>query len=333
MSESKVIIFGCKSTTAFLIQEFMKESLVDYVVTISPASAAKAEVADYFDLRKLCAFLEIPCYVANKYSLKNDDDKREIAKLNPSIGFVIGWQRLIPADILNLFSVGIFGMHGSADDLPLGRGRSPMNWALIERRKFFQTNLFRYDEGIDSGDILDSFVFSIQDSDTAETMHFKNLLAMKMLILKNIDNLRKGKLILKPQRSDIEPTFYPKRNPEDSIIDWNQDIFSIEAHIRAVSKPFSGAFTFYENDKIFIYRAAIFETDLVDYGYKYCKYGEILEIFPNNKFLVRCRGGILLVHEYEAKAQLKKNNVLYSPQELIKKFHKNDYGYHDLKIE
>ena len=46
-------------------------------------------------------------------------------------------KRLIPIDILEQFSVGAFGMHGSSMDLPLGRGRSPLNWSLIEGRKFF----------------------------------------------------------------------------------------------------------------------------------------------------------------------------------------------------
>ena len=42
-----------------------------------------------------------------------------------------------PEEILNTLSIGALGLHGSADMLPKGRGRSPMNWSLIEGKKRF----------------------------------------------------------------------------------------------------------------------------------------------------------------------------------------------------
>ena len=140
-------------------------------------------------------------------------------------------------------AIGSFGMHGSSMDLPLGRGRSPMNWSLIEGRDIFFTNLFRYDSGVDSGDILDTFRFDILDKDTSETLHFKNTLAMKFLIEKNLDSLLGKDFHLKKQKN-ISPTYYPKRTPDDSLIDWNSNINDLDRFIRAVTKPFNGAFTF-----------------------------------------------------------------------------------------
>ena len=109
---------------------------------------------------------------------------------SPYIGFAIGWQRLIPENILNCFECGVFGMHGSSQDLPFGKGRSPMNWSLIEGRKWFYTNLFKYENGIDNGDIIGKDCFSIQESDTAETLHYKNLLSF-FNILKIIGHISK----------------------------------------------------------------------------------------------------------------------------------------------
>ena len=330
MTERKIAVFGCKTTTVFLIKALREFAQIDAVVTISQETAARANVADYCDVTLVCSENGIPCYTAEQYSLNNTRDRAEIARMNLDIGFVIGWQRLIPAEVLNSFSIGVFGMHGSSDDLPVGRGRSPMNWALIERRSHFHTNLFRYDAGVDSGDILDSFVFSIQPSDTAETMHFKNVLAMKHLIRKNIEKLNKGNFELRPQK-DVKPTFYPKRSPEDSIIDWRQDIFQIDAHIRAVTRPFNGAFTFCSKEKVSIYRADIFETDLVDYGYMRKTIGEVVEVFPNGKFIVRCRGGLLLIHDYEAACDIGVSTLLHSPVDLIKQFQRNTSGYYDIE--
>lgn len=325
----KIAIFGCKYTTVFLLKSLMKKMDISCVITISPENGKKNHVADYANLSMFCNQHKIHHYVANSYNLNNQDDISNIANLNLDIAFVVGWQRLIPKKVLKTISIGVFGMHGSTDDLPMGRGRSPMNWALLEKRKFFFTNIFKYDPGVDSGDILDTFVFSIQPTDTSETMHYKNVLAMKTLILKNITELTSGKLSLTKQK-DKGATYYPKRSPGDSIINWERDIFQIEAFIRAVTKPFNGAFSYIKDKKIILWRASVFETDIVDYGYRNDKKGTILEIFPSGKFLIRCRGGILLVHEFETAAKLNIDQVIESDIKKAKHFKLNEFGYHDL---
>lgn len=328
--KKKIGIFGCKSTTVFLLSAIKEIFDVSLVVTISPELGESNQVADYTNLLSYCNENGMPVYQAHRYDLKSEQDKRKIMEAQLDIAFVIGWQRLIPNEILTTFSVGIFGMHGSTDDLPLGRGRSPMNWALIERRKFFFTNIFKYDAGVDSGDILDTFVFSIQENDTSETLHYKNVLAMKTLIIKNIDRLMNNSFKLFHQKTSQVPTYYPKRTPQNSIIDWQLDIYQLDAFIRAVTSPFNGSFSFVNEKKIIIWRASIFETSLVDYGYRDMEWGEVVEIFPSGKFLVNCRGGLLIIHEYETKAVIEKNHLLKSSESKIMPFKLNNYGYHDL---
>lgn len=325
----KVGIFGCKSTTIFLLESLLDKFDIKCVITITPDDGAKNQVADYTDVTTFCNDKEIKVYQANRYDLKSSKDFEFFKDLKLDIAFVIGWQRLVPKNILETFSVGVFGMHGSTDDLPIGRGRSPMNWGLIEKRKHFFTNIFKYDPGVDSGDILDTFVFSIQPTDTSETMHYKNVLAMKTLIINNIDNILSKNLQLTQQGKHL-PTHYPKRSPEDSLINWKYDIFHIEALIRAVTTPFNGAYTYLNNQKIIIIRASIFETDLVDFGFRNLQWGTIVEIFPSNKFLITCRGGLLLVDEYQTETNIVRGYKLDNANEETTNFQLNEFGYHDL---
>ena len=325
----KIAVFGCKTTTQFILESLAEKHKISHLITIDEALGEKNKVADYSDLRDVAVKLNIGFYQAKSYNLKNAEDISAINAMNLDLAFVIGWQRLIPDEILREISIGVFGMHGSSMDLPLGRGRSPMNWSIIEDRKFFYTNLFKYDAGVDSGDILDTFLFSIRADDNAETMHFKNTLAMKHLILKNLSVLLENDFTLKKQK-DIAPTYYPKRNPSDSLIDWERDIFYIEKHIRAVTKPFNGAYTYLKNEKVEIYRAAIFETDLVDFGFKDEEFGKIVEVFPNGKFLVRCRSGLLLVHEFESNIEVKRGSVFDNGDDQIRSFERNKFGNYDV---
>ena len=96
----------------------------------------KIIIPDYYDLKKEFGD-SIDVYQVNRYDLKDKSDIQKIKDFKIDIAFCIGWQRLIPAEILSSVSVGIFGMHGSSQNLPKGRGRSPMNWSIIENRKYF----------------------------------------------------------------------------------------------------------------------------------------------------------------------------------------------------
>lgn len=328
-SVKRIVLFGCKSTTKFILNLLRGLSSNITLVSIGPKKGIDQKVADYLSLASYCEDNQINCYIANKYSLKTEEDLSFFKENRFDLGFVIGWQRLIPEDILTTFSIGVFGMHGSAMNLPKGRGRSPMNWSILEGRHVFYTNLFKYKAGVDDGDILDTYKFHITSHDTGETMHFKNTLAMKYLIEKNLYKLMANQYTLYEQEK-AKPSYYPKRNESDSLIDWTDDITQVERLIRAVSKPFNGAYTFVNGQvKLIIDRAIIF--DSLEYGYVQSRPGEILAIFHNGKFIVKAKGGTLLVHEYQTNQILKVGDQLNNGTETKKQFPRNDQGYFDIE--
>ena len=327
MENRKIVIFGCKNTTRYLINSLSDKFKISQIITISSEKNNKINVPDFSDLTDLSVKFDIPIYFCNKYSLKDSQDITFLKSLNIDIAFVIGWQRLIPEDLLNSVKIGFFGMHGSSSNLPKGRGRSPMNWSIIEGRNHFYTNLFKYNPGVDDGDIVDTVKFSISNKDTAETMHYKNMVSMRFLIIKNINSLLTSKVKYLPQKP-LLPTYYPKRNPDDSLIDWDLDIYKLEKFIRAVSKPFNGAYTYINDTKLIIYNSQIF--DFFDFDYGHYDYGTILEVFSNEKFLVKCNGGVLLVNEYKSSATIKKEDFFNNNNLELKKFPINNQGFYDI---
>jgi len=324
----RIAIFGCKATTRFLLENLEIPYPIRYLVTLSPAAGLKHEVADYADLKPWAEARGMEVYQARYYSLKHADDIAHLNRLQLDLAFVIGWQRLIPAEVLSGLRIGAFGMHGSAANLPRGRGRSPMNWSLIEGRQAFYTNLFLYDPGVDSGDVVDTFKFQITPHDTAETLHFKNTLAMKYLIEKNIEALVNNDFRRAPQDTSLTPTYYPKRTPEDGLIDWELDVVVLERFIRAVTRPFAGAFTFAEGQLVRIWRAQVF--DIHDFGYERALPGTVVAVFERGQFLVKCFGGLLLVTEYESNAPLQKGVRLNNGGQEVRRFPRNPQGFFDL---
>ena len=325
---NEIILFGCKDTTLHTARFLKNLNLKIHLVTISPTVALNNQVAGYEDLTSNYSLFE-SIYLAKSYSLNEEDIAAIINRNKLKLGFCLGWQRLIPKSLLSAFSVGVFGMHGSARDLPFGKGRSPMNWALIEGRKLFHTNLFKYDVGVDNGPVLDSKTFSINESDTAETLHYKNTLSMCNLIANNLERLVSGHFTTHSQSLNDGESFYPKRSPSDGSIDWRDDMYNIDRLIRAVTKPFDGAFSFINREKIVIKRAAVFYTDLENHPFSESKFGTVLDVFPNKKFLVRCSGGVLLIHDYDG---LTPNvgssfDITSSP---FQNFERNVYGFFDI---
>lgn len=55
-----------------------------------------------------------------------------------------------------------------------------------------------------------------------------------------------------------EISYGAKRTPEGGIIDWSKNANDIYNFIRAQSRPYSGAFTYYRNEKIIIWNAKVF---------------------------------------------------------------------------
>ncbi|MCS6929960.1 MAG: hypothetical protein NZM43_10780 [Saprospiraceae bacterium] len=324
----RIAVFGCKATTRFLLEHLDIPYPIRFLITLSAEAGIKHQVADYFDLKPWAEARGMEVYQARYYSLRHPDDLAYLKRLELDLAFVIGWQRLLPAEVLSALRIGAFGMHGSAVNLPRGRGRSPMNWSLIEGRQAFYTNLFLYDPGVDSGDIVDTFKFQITPHDTAETLHFKNTLAMKYLIERNIEALVHNEFRRIPQDISLKPTYYPKRTPDDGLIDWELDVYALERFIRAVTRPFSGAFTFVNEEIVRIWRAQVF--DLNDFGYERALPGTVVAVFERGNFLVKCLGGLLLVTEYESKAAIKRHVRFSNNGRQPRRFPRNPQGFFDL---
>lgn len=291
----RIGIIGCKHTTFELIQFLRRNGIkVDCCITINEQKAREQKVAGYYDLQPFLKKESIPFYVAKKYNLTNNTDRDKIRELKIDILLVMGWQRLIPKWLLDSLSLGAYGMHGSSKPLPHGRGRSPINWSLIQDKKEFYTHLFQYLPGIDNGPVIGVKKFSISPFDTCETLHLKNLLCMATLCQKLIPNIINGTVKKKPQPKE-GTSYYPKRSAEDGIIIWSKSTKSILNLIRAVTHPFPGAFSHLEdrNSRLYIWRAIPFDSDII-----YSKVpGEILEVFHDGKALISTGDGCILTLE------------------------------------
>lgn len=298
----RVAVVGCKHTTLDLIAGLSRHHIaIDHCVTIDTAKAAAQEVAGYHDLRAELDARAIPYTIAETYSLKSDGDREQLLALGLDALLVMGWQRLIPDWWLESLSVGAFGMHGSFKPLPHGRGRSPLNWSLIQNRTLFFTHLFQYLPGVDDGPVVGVQRFDITPFDSCHTLHHKNMIASTKLIAAHLPALLDGSAVRTPQPAE-PASFWPKRTADDGVIVWSDTTTDIYNLVRAVTHPFPGAFTFLDDDRsrrVIVWRAIPFDSHLEWPG---ASAGEVLEVFYDGTFVVKTGDTTLLVLEAEGGA-------------------------------
>ena len=60
-------------------------------------------------------------------------------------------------------------------------------------------------------------------------------------------------------------------------------------------------------------------------------FGKIVEVFLNDKFLVRCSGGVLLVNKYKCKKKIIKKTINFdNSKPNLRRFKRNNYGFFDI---
>ncbi len=185
---------------------------------------------------------------------------------------------LIKKNIINLSSGLCFNIHGSL--LPKYRGRTPHVWAIINNEKKTGITAHIIDEGCDTGGILEQIEVEIDKKDSGWDILEKYKKLYVPLIERVLKKYASNSLKVIPQ-NEKEATFFPKRSPEDGLIDWNWNSIRIENWIRAQRIPYPGAFSIFKNKKIII-------DDANKIKYKYdcnLRNGTIISIKP---LIIKC---------------------------------------------
>lgn len=302
----KVVVFGVKDTSENIV-EFIHKNIcpVDLVITISKEVLNRNKVAGFKGLSILTEKYGIPVHEADSYFLTDDKTTKFMQENTFEIGISMGWQRLIPAYVLNGFKFGIYGFHGNAGYLPFGRGRSPLNWSIILGDTRFNLNLFRYDEKADSPNVFATEMFSITPHDDIRTAQYKNMICSKNLIRKLLEAYKSGSINIRTKSKDFD-SWYQKRTASDGKIDFHDRTRSIYNLIRGVAAPFPGAFAFLNDKRVTIWEAHPFD-EMIDFS-MYAP-GEVIDCF-DGKLIVRTVDGSLLIDRYECEQEINIGAIL-----------------------
>ncbi|MEA5410137.1 formyltransferase family protein, partial [Haloarculaceae archaeon H-GB2-1] len=297
-TDTDIVFAGCTEAGLDLCRHVHEEiAPISEIVTLTPEQGEAYGVAGYHDWTSFAETHDVDVFTPNEYAMTGEEDVGHFEERDADLLLVHGWQRLVPGPILRTFEHDALGLHGSAFGLPKGRGRSPMNWSLIEGLDRFLLSTITLDEGADSGEVVATKKFDITDHDTIRTLYYKLVVAAQEMFEDAVPAVLDGTVSYETQTG--EPTYYPKRTPEDGAIHWDDPTQQVYDLVRSVSEPYPGAFTEHVGERVLVWEAQPFSSDF----FFDAEPGTIVQVFtPDDDFVVKTADGSLLVTDWEADA-------------------------------
>jgi methionyl-tRNA formyltransferase len=190
--------------------------------------------------------------VATPASLAEPAATARIATAAPDFLFSFYYRSMMAAGILAIPQRGALNLHGSL--LPRYRGRAPINWVLVQGESTTGVTLHYMDEKPDHGDIVDQVAIPIDFEDTARTLFDKAADAARVLLRRALPSLAAGTAGRRPQAHD-QASYFGRRTPADGRIDWSWPPLRIHNLVRAVTRPYPGAFTEVAGRRLLVWSA------------------------------------------------------------------------------
>ena len=207
----------------------------------------------WFDsVADLCRDLAIACVTPESPNTPSWTGR--IREQEPEIIFSFYYRTMLSREILALPPLGAYNLHGSY--LPAYRGRCPVNWVIIKGEKQTGVTLHQMVEQPDAGPIVAQEKVDIACDDTALTL-FNKLVGTAGTMLDDVLPKMKAGAFSKTPQDLTRGSYYGGRKPEDGRITWQRSAVEIYNLIRGVTRPYPGAFSFLDGEKLTVWGALV----------------------------------------------------------------------------
>jgi methionyl-tRNA formyltransferase len=205
-------------------------------------------------LDKFCELHTVP--LVKSSNINNSDVLTAIHNAKLDYLFIIGWSQIAGDDVVDAPRNGCLGMHPTL--LPQGRGRAAIPWAILKGLDKTGVTLFRLSKEVDRGSILGQLEIPMAPDIDATDLYKKVCDTHVQLMIDVLPKLESGD-IRDHIQNDALASHWPGRKPEDGAINISGSVKEAERLVRAVTKPYPGAFVIQGNKKLVIWKAAIID--------------------------------------------------------------------------
>jgi methionyl-tRNA formyltransferase len=163
----KIVFFGTPSYVLPILDKLYKtfkspsgESPLVAVVTQKPKPVGREKIIRYSPVDTWAHKKSIVVYFDSKDLLINN--------VSADLGIVASYGKIIPNEVIKSFLHGIINIHFSL--LPELRGASPVESAILQGHKEIGVSIFKIDNKLEHGPIINQFKEEVRVQDTTETL-------------------------------------------------------------------------------------------------------------------------------------------------------------------
>jgi len=220
-----------------------------------------------------------------------------VRSLSPELLVVVAYGRIFKDDFLSIFPSGGINLHPSL--LPLYRGCSPIQAAILSGDDETGVTVQRVAKEMDSGDILDVRKIPLDGTETGGSLTARAGLLGAETLGDVVRQMEEGTLAEKPQDS-AKVTYCYRIRKEDGRIDWRTPAVLTERTVRAYN-PWPGAWTTWKGRRVVLYGAKVFEENSPPTDDR--PPGRVTGVDKECGFLVQTGNGVLAVDTLQLQAK------------------------------
>lgn len=281
-STTKIFCIGSNLESYHCLKYLIKKKCrIDALITLP--SGLNENVSDYYDLHDFCKKNGIN--VVDTQNVNSQETIKKIKRLEPDYLFTLGWSQIFKEDFINCFSKFVIGTHPSK--LPHGRGRAPLPWTILEELDESAVSFFKIDTGVDTGQLI--FQKKIDVPKRAYVGELYNMVSEQLA--KGFHEIFKQIVQNQPivffKQDNSKVSVRGRRVISDGLIEFEKTINEVEKLIRAVSRPYPGAYCYYKDRKVIFW-----EVEFDNEGQYSGTLGQILKK-DDNGVLVQFKNGNL----------------------------------------
>lgn len=175
------------------------------------------------------------------------DFVKTIKDYNPDLILSFYYNRIIQKEIINASNIASLNFHGSL--LPNYAGSHTINWQIINGEIKSGVTLHELTSKVDAGRIALKKEFLIDLEDEAIDILRKGVDSSCHMLLEVFEKISKKELIFENQKFDGSEFTCLKRVPEDGQIKPGMTHLQVYNLVRALTKPWPGAFYYKKNNE------------------------------------------------------------------------------------
>ena len=235
----KIMFMGTPDIAAVTLRRLVRDGHdVIACVTGEDKPRGRGNVMTPTPTKSAAAELGIPVYTPK--TLRDEAFGELLSEISPECIVVVAYGKILPKSVIDFPRFGCVNMHVSL--LPKYRGAAPMQRAIMEGERETGVTVMYMDEGLDTGDIIDTVRFPIECTDDFEAIHDRSAELGSELLSKTLTKIENGTATRTPQDSSLA-TYAKKVEKEDARIDFTKDSASLDCIIRGVT-PIPGAYAY-----------------------------------------------------------------------------------------